>query len=297
MKRDQSGELAAFVAIAEERSFRRAAIRLSVTPSALSHAMRALEDRVGVRLLARTTRSVAPTDAGARLLARLRPALGEIEGALNELRQLRSRPSGRVRVRAARMAALLYVAPVLGRFTRENPDVTLELISDDTRGDLVAEGFDAGIQIGEFIARDMKGVRISRDLRPAIVGSPSYFDDHPRPKAPRDLNDHLCINFRIGGARAETYRWEFEKGRKQIAVAVSGPLVVDDTVVAIQAARDGAGLIYGVEEQVAPDLEAGRLVRVLEDWSPPFPGFFLYYPTRRQMSPALAAVVAALRIR
>lgn len=296
MKRDQLGDLAAFVAIAEERSFRRAAIRLSVTPSALSHAMRALEERVGLRLLARTTRSVAPTEAGVRLLGRLVPALGEIDAAFGELHQLRSRPAGRVRVRAARVAALLYVAPVLGRFARENPEVTLELTSDDSRGDLIADGFDAGIHLGEFIGRDMKGVRISRDLRPAIVGSPAYFDGHPPPKTPRDLHEHLCINFRIGGAGVEVYRWEFEKGRKKITIAGSGPLVVDDMAVALRAARDGVGLVYGIEDQVTPELQARRLVRVLEDWCPPFPGFYLYHPSRRHMSPALAALVAALRL-
>jgi DNA-binding transcriptional LysR family regulator len=296
MKRDQLGELGAFVAVAEERSFRRAALRLSVTPSALSHAMRALEERVGVRLLARTTRSVATTEAGARLLARLRPALGEIEGAFNDLQRLRSRPAGRVRLRCARLAALLYVAPMLGRFTRANPDVVLEIMADDARGDLVAEGFDAGIQIGEYIARGMQSVRVSPDHRAAIVGAPRYFADRSRPRHPRDLQDHIGINFRIGGAGAEIYRWEFQKGRREVVVAMKGPLVVDDTLVALQAARDGAGLFFDLEEHVMPDLAAGRLVRVLEDWCPPFPGFFLYYPTRRQLSPALGALVAALRL-
>jgi DNA-binding transcriptional LysR family regulator len=296
MKRDQLGELGSFVAVAEERSFRRAAARLSVTPSALSHAMRALEQKVGLRLLARTTRSVALTEAGQRLLARVRPALEEIEGAYDELRPLRSRPSGRLRVRSARHAAMRWVAPVLGRFARENPDVTLELVTDDSQADLVSEGFDAGITLGEFMARGMKGVRISADLRAAIVGAPSYFADHPRPRHPRDLHDHLCINFRHGGLHGDVYRWEFQRGRREVTVAVKGPLVLDDSELVLRAARDGAGLAFLVEEHVADDLSAGRLLRVLEDWCPAWPGYYLYHPTRRHMSPALTALIGALQV-
>lgn len=286
--------LAAFLAVAEERSFTRAATRLGVSQSTLSHAIRALEERIGVRLLARTTRSVAPTDAGAELLTHLGPALAEIRGALGRLAGLRATPSGRVRIVAPRLAARTILAPRLGQFAREYPDVVLDITTDDSRVDLVAGGFDAGLQFGEYIARDMVAVRVSPDFRPAILGSPAYFESHPRPKTPRDLLQHKCISFRHGSQGL--YRWEFDKGKRSMAIAVQGPLIVDDTDLVIRAALDGVGLAFIAEQHAEPHLSNGDLVRVLQDWCPPFPGYFLYYPSRRQQPAALSALIDTLRL-
>jgi DNA-binding transcriptional LysR family regulator len=294
MVRDELSVLSAFLMVAEERSFTRAAKRLGVTASALSHAIRGLEERVGVRLLARTTRSVAPTDAGAQLVAHLRPALGDIRGALDQISGLRDKPAGRVRLVVPRLAVMTVLAPKLGQFAREYPDVVLDITTDDSRVDLVAAGFDAGIHYGEFIERDMVAVRVSRDPRPAIVGSPEYFESHPKPKSPHDLLSHRCINVRHGSAGV--YRWEFQKGDQSLAVAVNGPLIVDDREVATRAAIDGVGLAFMSDEHAAPHLASGALVRVLEDWCPPFPGFFLYYPSRRQQPAALSALIDTLRL-
>jgi DNA-binding transcriptional LysR family regulator len=294
MVRDELSVLAAFMVVAEERSFTRAAKRLGVSQSALSHAMRGLEERIGVRLLARTTRSVAPTEAGEQLLAHLRPALVDIRGALEGISGLRDKPAGRVRLLVPRFAAMTVLAPKLGQFARDYPDVVLDITTDDSRVDLVAAGFDAGIQFGEFIRQDMTAVRVSRDHRPAIVGSLNYFQTHPRPKSPRDLLRHRCINFRHGSAGV--YRWEFDKGKQSLTVAVNGPLVVDDVEIMTRAAIDGVGLAFMTEEHASPYLASGVLVRVLEDWCPPFPGYFLYYPSRRQQPAALAALIEALRL-
>ncbi|HEX9967326.1 MAG TPA: LysR family transcriptional regulator [Solirubrobacterales bacterium] len=294
MVRDELSVLSAFLAVAEERSFTRAAKRLSVSPSALSHAIRGLEERIGVRLLARTTRSVAPTDAGEQLLARLRPALGDVRGALDQISALRDRPAGRVRLLVARLATTV-LAPKLGPFARDYPDVVLDITTTgDSRVDLVAGGFDAGIHFGEFIEQDMIAVRVSRDLRPAIVGSPDYFASHPEPESPHDLTSHRCINFRHGTDRV--YRWELDKGDQSLTVSVNGPLIVDDVELVIRAAVDGVGLAFVSEERVAPHLASGALLRVLEDWCPPFPGYFLYYPSRRHQPAALSALIQALRL-
>jgi DNA-binding transcriptional LysR family regulator len=294
MVRDELSVLSAFLAVAEERSFTKAAARLGVSPSALSHAIRGLEERVGIRLLARTTRSVATTDAGEQLLTHLRPALGDIRGTLDRIAGLRDRPAGRVRLVVPRVALKSVLAPKLARFARDYPDVTLEITSDDSLVDLVAGRFDAGIHLGEFIARDMIAVRVSKDIRAAIVGAPSYFKSHPKPKSPRDLTRHRCINIRMGSAGV--YRWEFDKGEESLTVAVDGPLNVDDLETSVRAAIDGVGLIYAFEDQVAKHLAKGTLVRVLEDWCPPFAGFFLYYPSRRQQPAALAALIDTLRV-
>ncbi len=247
-----------------------------------------------MRLLARTTRSVAPTEAGAQLLARLRPALGDIQGALELISGLRGRPAGRVRLLVAPIAAARVLAPKLGQFARDYPDVVLDVVTEENRADLVARGFDAGIHLGEFIERDMVAIRVSPDLRPAIVGSPRYFASHPRPKSPRDLPSHVCINFRHSSD--SVYRWEFQKGKQSLAVAVNGPLIVDDVELVVRAALDGVGLAFSDEEFVARHLASGKLVRVLEDWCPPFPGFFLYYPSQRQLPAALAALIDTLRL-
>jgi DNA-binding transcriptional LysR family regulator len=294
MVRDDLNILAAFLTVAEERSFTRAAKRMGVTPSAISHAIRGLEETIGVRLLSRTTRSVAPTEAGKQLLARLRPALVDIREAVDQVASLRNKPAGRVRLLVPRLAATTVLAPRLGQLARDHPDIVLDVTTDDRRLDIVAEGFDAGINLGEFIQKDMIAVRVSGDRRPVIVGSPAYFKSRSKPKSPRDLLNHRCINFRHGSDGI--YRWEFEKGKKSLSVGVSGPLIVDDVAIVIRAAIDGVGLAFITEEQAAPLLADGSLVRVLEDWCQPFTGFFLYYPSRRQQPAALSVVINALRL-
>lgn len=285
--------LAAFLVVAEERSFTKAAKRLGVTPSAVSHSIRGLEERLGMRLLSRTTRSVAPTEAGQHLLARVVPALAEVRDAVDEVSELSSRPTGQVRLLVPRLAAATVLAPKLKQFVRQYPDVVLDVTADDSRLDIVAGGFDAGIHYGEYIQKDMIAVRVSKDHRAAIVGSPEYFQSNPKPKTPRDLLNHRCINFRHG--TAGIYRWEFDKGRQSLAVAVNGPLIVDDIEILIRAALDGVGLAFMSEEHAGPHLASGALVRVLRAWCQPFPGFFLYYPNRRQQPAALAALIGTLR--
>src|SRR5437762_2776254 len=257
MVRDELSVLSAFLTVAEERSFTRAAKRLGVSTSAVSHAMRGLEERFGVRLLARTTRSVAPTPAGEQLIARLRPALGDIRGAVDVITGLRDRPAGPVRLVVSPLAATTVLGPKLGQFARAYPDVVLDVTSDGSRVDLVAGGFDAGIHLGEFIERDMVAVRVSQDLRPAIVGSPRYFASHPKPISPRDLLSNRCINVRHGSDGV--YRWEFDKGKQSLTVAVNGPLIVDDVQLSIRAAIAGVGLAFADEDRVAPHLASAAL--------------------------------------
>lgn len=240
MNRNDLSTLAAFLAVADERSFTRAGKRLGVSASAISHAIRGLEEDVGVRLLSRTTRSVAPTEAGERLLARLRPGLADIGEALDQISAMRDKPAGRIRLLVPRLAGTTVLGPRLAKFTRDYPDVVLEIMADDSRLDIVAGGFDAGIHFGEYIQKDMIAVRVSADHRAAIVGAPSYFQAHTKPKTPHDLLKHWCINFRHGSAGV--YRWEFDKGRKSLSVAVSGPLVVDDVETLVRAAL--AALIH-----------------------------------------------------
>ena len=294
MDRNGLSILAAFLAVAEERSFTQAGKRLGVSPSAMSHAIRGLEENLGVRLLSRTTRSVAPTEAGERLLTRLRPGLADIQEALDQISELRDKPAGWVRLLVPRLAGTTVLGPKLAKFTHDYPDVVLDITADDSRIDIVAGGFDAGIHFGEYIQKDMIAVRVSKDHRAAIVASPSYFKSHPKPKTPHDLLKHRCINFRHGSAGV--YRWEFDKGKKSLSVAVSGPLIVDDVETLVRAAIDGVGLAFVSDERVTAQLESGELVRVLEDWCQPFPGFFLYYPSRRQQPAALAALINALRL-
>jgi len=295
MAQDDLRVLSAFLAVAEERSFTRAARHLGVSPSALSHSIRGLEEHIGVRLLARTTRSVATTDAGEQLVARLRPALGDIRGALDQIAGLRDQPAGRVRLVVSPLAATMVLAPKLGQFARDYPDVVLDVTTtNQMRFDLVAGRFDAGIHLGEFIERDMIAVRVSPDQRAAIVGSPRYFASHARPESPHDLTRHRCLNFRHGSTGL--YRWEFDKGNRSLAVAVQGPLIVEDVEVMVRAAIDGVGLAFTFEEHAAPHLASGALVRVLEDWCAPFAGYFLYYPSRRQQPAALSALIETLRL-
>jgi DNA-binding transcriptional LysR family regulator len=293
--RDDLNLLAMFLAVAEEHSFTRAARRLGVSPSAISHAMRTLEERIGVRLLSRTTRSVAPTEAGRQLLARLTPAIGDIRQGIDEITGLREKPAGRLRIVVSPLAGALVLAPRLNQFVDRYPEVTLDVATTlESRIDLVAGGFDAGIRLGEYLERDMVAVRVSRDQCAAIVASPAYFEKYGRPKSPRDLPKHRCLNFRHG-PRGE-YRWEFDKGRQSLAVAVRGQVVFDDVELMLRAAIGGAGLVFTLEGHAAPHLDAGSLERVLEDWCPPFPGYFLYYPSRRQQPAALTALIETFRL-
>jgi len=285
--------LATFLVVAEQQSFTRAAKRQGVSPSAVSHSMRSLEEQLGVRLLARTTRSVALTQAGERLLVRLKPALTEVEETLGQISGETLRPTGRVRLLLPRFAVSSVLAPKLALLHKRYPDIVLDVTTDNSRRDIVAEGFDAGIHFGEYIEKDMIATRVSPDHRAAIVGSPEYFRSHPEPKEPRDLLQHSCVNFRHGPT--EMYRWEFEKGKKELSVAVNGPLIVDDLELVVRAALEGIGLVFVAEHEVAPYLAGGKLVRVLQDWCQPFAGFFIYYPSRRQQTAALSALVEVLK--
>jgi DNA-binding transcriptional LysR family regulator len=294
MVRDELSVLSAFLAVAEARSFTRAAKQLNISTSGLSHAIRRLEEQIGVRLLTRTTRSVSPTDAGEQLIAHLRPALADIRSTLTNLAGLQTNPVGRVRLLCPRLAAKNVLAPKLAQFVRHYPDVELDITTDDGRVEIASAGYDAGIQFGEYIAQDMVTVRVSPDLRPAIVGAPAYFDSHPKPTSPRDLLRHRCIRFRHRGQGV--YKWELDKGDHSLAIGVDGSLILDDLDLVIQAALDGAGLAWLAEDRVTEHLASGALVRVLEDWCPPFPGFFLYYPSQKQQPAALAALVETLRM-
>jgi DNA-binding transcriptional LysR family regulator len=291
--RNDLGELAAFAVVAEERSFTRAAARLGMSQSALSHSIRGLEKRLGLQLLARTTRSVSPTAAGTALLRDLAPALERIERSLAEARKLRESPTGRIRLIIPRTATYMVLLPKLARFARTYPEIILEVTSSNDPVDLVAGEYDAGIQIGEFIQRDMIAVRVSKDMRLAVVGSPEYFNSHKIPRTPRDLKDHACIGFRFSSG---IYRWEFEKGRKVLTVNPQGPATFDDPDLVIQAVLNGVGIGTAMEESLAELIADGRLVQVLKDWCPTFPGYFLYYPSRRNQPAALAALINTLRL-
>jgi DNA-binding transcriptional LysR family regulator len=286
-------DLSVFLAVARHLSFRRAAVELGVTPSALSHALRALEERLDLRLVNRTTRSVALTEAGARLFARLTPAFRDIDDAMEDLNTLRGRPAGMIRINSARQAAHLALLPVVAPFLRQFPEVRLEIVVDEALSDIVAEGFDAGVRFGERIAADMIAVPIGPRQRSAVVASPEFFERHAMPQTPHDLRDLPCIRYRFHGGAL--YRWEFERGEEEIAVEVDGPLTLSAQDLMVQAALGGAGLAYVFEGQVRELLEAGRLLRVLEEWCPAYSGFYLYYPSRRQLPAALQAFVEFTR--
>lgn len=294
MKRHDFDDLAAFVIVAEECSFTRAAARLGISSSGLSHMMRLLEERLGVRLLARTTRSVATTEAGERLLLTLRPAFEDISRGLQSLGEMRGKPSGTVRVTAGKHAAMSLLAPMLPRFHEDYPDIRVELIVGDRLDDIVASRFDAGIRFGERIDKDMIGIRIGPDLRTAIVGAPSYFGRRPPPLTLKDLASHDCVNYHMASAGA-SYAWEFEEEGRDVEIKVNGSFMVNDLEMMMAAALAGTGLIYAFEDVVREHLESGRLIRVLEDYCKPFPGYYLYYPSRRQMPPALSVFIEALR--
>jgi len=293
MKRNNLAELAAFTTVATERSFTRAAARLGISQSALSHSLRGLEKRLGVQLLARTTRSVSATAAGTTLLRELAPALERIERAVAEARKQRETPSGRIRLIIPRTATRMVLLPKLAHFARAYPEIVLEVTSSNDPVDLVAGEYDAGIQIGEFIQRDMIAVRVTGEMRLAVVGSPAYFESNPIPRHPRELKDHACIGFRFSKG---LYRWEFEKGRKALTVSPQGPASFDDPDLVIRAVLDGVGIGTAMEDTVTNLIAEGRLVQVLKDWCPSFPGYFVYYPSRRNQPAALAALIHTLRL-
>lgn len=289
-------DLVAFLAVARERSFTRAADQLGVSPSALSHSLRGLEERLGVRLLARTTRSVAPTEAGERLVQNLGSRFAEIDAELTALREARDRPTGTIRISANDHAADTLLWPRLARFLPAYPDIKVEIVVDYGLTDIVAQRCDAGVRNGEQVAKDMIAVRIGPDMRMAVVGSPAYFAKHSRPRSPQDLIQHACINLRLP-TRGGLYAWEFEKSGRELHVRVEGQLVFNMTQPMLQAALDGFGLAYVPEDLVESYLVRKRFERVLENWCPRFSGYHLYYPSRRQPSPAFALLVEALRYR
>ena len=287
-------QLRAFVAVGEALSFSRAAAVLGVSPSALSQTVRGFEERVGLRLLNRTTRSVSLTEAGQALLQRVRPAVFDLDAAVKQAKQSRERPAGHVRVHAFRVAANLFLAPMLRPFADAYPDVVLDITSDDAVVDMVKGGYDAAIRVGEVIERDMIAVRLGPDLRQIVVASPDYLARHGTPADPGDLKRHRCIRWRWPG-RATPYDWEFWDGERWFRVAVDGPLIVNSRDLERQAALAGVGLAFVVEQMAAPLIGEGRLVPLLQQWSAPFPGFFLCYPEQRQMAPALRAFINQVR--
>jgi DNA-binding transcriptional LysR family regulator len=293
MVRNELAELSAFATVAEERSFTRAAARIGISQSALSHSIRGLEKRLGLQLLARTTRSVSPTAAGTALLRELAPALERIELAVAESRKQRESPSGRIRLVIPRTATEMVILPKLARFARTYPEIVLEITSSNDSVDLVAGEYDAGVQLGEFIQRDMIAVRVTKEMRLAVVGSQGYFESNSVPRNPQDLKDHCCIGFRFSNG---LYRWEFEKGRKALTVSPQGPVSFDDPDLVIQAVLDGVGIGTAMEDTISGLIAEGRLIQVLRDWCPPFPGYFLYYPSRRNQPAALSALINTLRL-
>jgi DNA-binding transcriptional LysR family regulator len=294
MNRGDLADLTAFVAVADHLSFRAAASQLGVTPSALSHSMRQLEERLGVRLLNRTTRSVSVTDAGLRLLERLRPAVGQIAGALEDLNQERQRPLGRLRIYAIHLAAAAVIAPIWGRFLSMYPEVHLELALGEAPIDIVAKGFDAGIGPRDRVPADMIAVRVMGLMKIAVVGAPAYFARRRPPRTPDDLARHSCVQYRRE-ADGDVLVWPFERNRKSRRISVDGRVMVNDADLAVRAAIDGLGIAYTLESLAQPFLRSGQLVRVLEDWSPSFEGLFLYYPGHRQVPATLRALIDMIR--
>lgn len=296
MQRDEMADLTAFAAVAEERSFTRAAVRLGMSQPALSQIIRRLEGKLGLRLLHRTTRSLAPTEAGRRLLETLAPALSDLDAAIVELGSLRATPSGTIRITAVEHAAEAYIYPVLRPFLLAYPDIKVEIVLDYGLVDLATERFDAGVRLGEHVDLDMIAVRISPDTRQAVVGSPAYLGQRQAPRSPGDLVAHACINLWLSKAQGH-YVWEFGQGSRTTKVRVSGPIAFNTIAMMRTAALDGFGLVNLPEDYVAAYLADGRLVRVLDDWCPPQPGYHLYYPSRRQPTAAFSLVVETLRHR
>jgi DNA-binding transcriptional LysR family regulator len=296
MPTESFNDLATFALVAKERSFTKAAAKLGISQSALSQTIRHLEERLGLRLLTRTTRSVAPTEAGQRLLQTVAPRFEEIESALASLSELREKPAGVIRITAGEHAALSVLRPALPRILPRYPDIKIEIIVDYGLTDIVAEGYDAGVRLGEQVAKDMVAVRIGPDFRMAVVGAPAYFKQRAIPKKPQDLAEHNCINIRLptyGGL----FPWDLEKSGREVKVRVEGQLIFNNMGLRLTSALQGLGLAYMPEDQAHPYIAKGRLIRVLEDWCPPFPGYHLYYPSRRHSSPAFALLVETLRHR
>jgi DNA-binding transcriptional LysR family regulator len=296
MSRQPINDLLAFLAVAREASFTKAAAKLGVSQSALSHTIRQLEVRIGVRLLTRTTRSVSPTQAGERLLLTIGPRFDEIESELAALSEFREKPAGTIRINAGEHPADTILRPALESLLPRYPDINVEIIVDYGLTDIVAERYDAGVRLGEQVAKDMIAVRIGPDMRMAVVGSPAYFADRRVPVVPQDLTGHNCINLRLP-THGGIYAWEFEKDGRELRVRVEGQLVFNNVALRLNAALAGLGLTFLPENVVQSYVADGRLMRVLEDWCAPFPGYHLYYPSRRQTSPAFALFVNALRYR
>src|SRR6201996_1776000 len=292
MARTDLAELSAFATVAEERSFTRAGAMLGLSQSALSHSIGSLEKRMGVQLLARTTRSVSATAAGAALLKELAPALERIQSAVAQTMQQRDHPAGRIRLILPRTAIEMVLLPKLASFARAYPEIVLEVTSSNDPVDLIAGGYDAGVQLGEFIQRDMIAVPVTGEMRLAVVGSPAYFESNPIPKTPQDLRHHSCIGFRFSNG---LYRWEFEKGRKALTVSPEGPASFDDPDLVIQTVLSAVGIGTAMESTLESLITSRKLIRVLKDWCPSFPGYFLSSPSRRDQPAALAALIAALR--
>ena len=296
MPPENFNDLASFAAVAKARSFTKAAAQIGISQSALSQTIRNLEARLGLRLLTRTTRSVAPTEAGERLLQTIASRFEEIQSALASLSELREKPAGTIRITAGEHAAISALQPALRRLLPHYPEINIEIIVDYGLTDIVAEGFDAGVRLGEQVAKDMVAVRIGPDLRMAVVGAPSYFKRHAAPKTPQDLASHNCINIRLptyGGL----FPWDLEKDGREVNVRVEGQLVFNNMGLRLASALQGLGLAYMPEDQARPYLANRRLIRVLADWCPPFSGYHLYYPSRRHSSPAFSLLVEALRYR
>ena len=294
MDRGDLADLTAFVAVADRLSFRAAASQLGVTPSALSHSMRQLEERLGVRLLHRTTRSVSLTDAGGRLLDRLRPAIDQIAGALEDLNEERQRPMGRLRIYAVHVAGAAVVAPIWKRFLATYPEVHLELAVGEAPIDIVAKGFDAGIGPRDRMPADMIAVRVMGPMKIAVVGAPTYFAKRRPPRTPDELAGHSCVQYRVA-AEGDVLVWPLERNRKSQRISVVGRVMVNDADLAVRAAVDGLGIAYTLEALAEPFLDSGQLVRVLEDWSPSFEGLYLYYPGHRQVPATLRALIDMIR--
>jgi DNA-binding transcriptional LysR family regulator len=296
MPQENFNDLVAFVMVAREESFTKAAVKLGVSQSALSQTVRGLEERLGLRLLTRTTRRVSPTAAGERLLHTAGPRFEEIQAELTALTEMRDKPAGTVRITAGEHAAISVLAPALDKFLPDNPDVKVEITVDYGLTDIVAERYDAGVRLGEQVAKDMIAVRIGPEMRMAVVGAPSYFRQNPWPEKPEDLTRHNCIQIRMP-THGNILSWEFEKDGHELRVKAEGQLVFNNIAMRLDAVKRGLGLAYMPEDQVANQFADGELIRVLEDWCAPFPGYHLYYPNRRHTSPAFALVIDALRYR
>lgn len=295
-KSRQLNDLLAFLVVARELSFTRAAAKLGVSQSALSHTVKGLEERLGLRLLTRTTRSVSTTEAGERLLRQLGPRFDEIEAELTSISELRDKPAGNIRITTSLYAAQTILMPALAKFLLDYPDIHVEAVIDSALTDIVTQRYDAGIRLGEQVEKDMIAVRIGPELRMAAVGSPAYFAAHPKPKTPQDLTHHNCINLRmqtLGGL----YAWEFEKNGRPLNVRVSGQITCNAGAAVLSAAELGLGIAYVPDDMVQKRIADKKLMRVLSDWCPAFPGYHLYYPSKRQPSAAFGLLVEALRFR